>query len=110
MRAGSLRERVAIQTNTPSQDAYGQPVESWATTATVWASIEAVTGLERAMTSQQQQVIAEAVYRITIRWRSSVSVKQRLVWTIRNRTFAIESIQDGTGRHEIVLLCREVQS
>jgi SPP1 family predicted phage head-tail adaptor len=112
MRAGPLRERLALQTNTPVQDSYGQPVESWSTTATVWASVERSTGTERAMTSQEQVVIGEAVFRIRIRWRGSVSVsvKQRLVWTVRSRTFAIEAVLDGSGREEILLLCREVQS
>jgi SPP1 family predicted phage head-tail adaptor len=110
MQAGRMRERVAIQTNTPSQDAYGQPVESWATSATVWAEIVATAnGTERAEAGGQQ-VIAESLYRITIRWRDDVSVKQRVVWTVRSRTFEIENIQDGSGRETIVLLCREVQA
>ncbi len=110
MRAGPLRERLALQTNTPVQDSYGQPVEGWATVATVWGAVERSTGTERAMTSQQQVVIGEAVFRIRIRWRGSVSVKQRLVWTVRNRTFDVETVLDGSGREEILLLCREVQS
>ena len=110
MRAGPLRERLALQTNAPSQDSYGQPLESWSTTATVWGAVESASGTERAMTSQEQVVIGEAVFRIRIRWRGSVSVKQRLVWTVRSRTFEIEAVLDGSGREEIVLLCREVQS
>lgn len=35
--AGSLNKRIILQSNTPAQDAYGAPIESWTTLATVWA-------------------------------------------------------------------------
>jgi SPP1 family predicted phage head-tail adaptor len=109
MKAGELRERVAIQTDTPTQDAYGELVAGWATAASVWAAIAPVGGSE-GFRGGDQQVIAEANYRVRVRWRDDLSVGQRVVWTVRSRTFEIESIQDGTGRSEIVLLCREVQA
>jgi SPP1 family predicted phage head-tail adaptor len=104
MQAGQLRHRIAIQTNTPSQDSYGQPVESWATAATVWAAVEMLGGRER-MTAQQME--SEASVRFRIR-RRDVNAQQRVSWD--GRIFDIEAItHDPTNRRETVLLCSEVQ-
>ena len=48
MRAGSLRHRVTIQRYELVVDEYGGPLrrESWKDVATVWASVEAVSGRE----------------------------------------------------------------
>jgi hypothetical protein len=48
--------------NTPTQDAYGQPVEGWTTVATVWAAVDMLTGREL-FTAQQAQ--SEATVRMT---------------------------------------------
>ena len=32
-----LDRRIALETNTPSQDTYGDPIESWGALDTVWA-------------------------------------------------------------------------
>jgi len=112
MQIGKLRERVAIQTNTPTIDAMGQRVAGWATVATVWAAVEAEPGgpggNERTRNGEET-LVAEARVRVRMRWRV-LSPLQRLVWTVRSRTFEVESVQDGTGRREIVALCREVQT
>jgi SPP1 family predicted phage head-tail adaptor len=104
MQAGNLRHRIAIQTNTPTQDSYGQPVESWATVATVWAAVDMLTGREL-YTAQQAQ--SEVNVRMTIR-RRDVDAKQRVSWD--SRTFDVESvIHDPTNNRMTQLLCREVQ-
>ena len=48
MRAGSLRHRVTIQRYELVVDEYGAPLrrESWKDVATVWASVDAVSGRE----------------------------------------------------------------
>lgn len=104
MQAGNLRHRIAIQTNTPTQDSYGQPVESWATVATVWAAVDMLTGREL-YTAQQAQ--SEANVRMTIR-RRDVDAKQRVSWD--GRIFDVESvIHDATNNRMTQLLCKEVQ-
>ena len=35
--AGKLDRQILIEQNTPVQDGFGQPIESWGTLATVWA-------------------------------------------------------------------------
>ena len=65
MQAGKLRHRVVVETNTRTQDAQGQPVASWATAATVWASIEPLSGAERL---QGAEVESTVTHRITMRY------------------------------------------
>lgn len=106
MQAGLLRHRVAIQTNTPSQDAYGEPIPSWATTATRWAAVEPVSGRETGLAGDQQ-VEAARLVRIRVRRLDGVSVTQRVSWD--SRLFDIESIvHDPTNNRWNVLYCREV--
>lgn len=104
MRAGDLRHRIAIQTNTPSQDSYGQPVESWATSATVWAAVDMLGGREL-FTAQQAE--SRATVRFTIR-RRDVTAQQRISWD--GRVFGVESIiHDATNNRQTQLYCFEVQ-
>lgn len=108
MQAGKLRERIAIQTNTPVVNALGERVPGWATAATVWAAVEALDGNEQER-SGGPVLVAEARVQVRMRWRVLTPL-QRLVWTVRSRTFLVESVQDGTGRREIVALCKEIQA
>lgn len=104
MRAGKLRHRIAIQTNTPSVDAYGQPVEGWATSATVWAEVEMLSGREL---MAAQQVESQASVRFTIR-RRDVTARQRVSWD--GRLFGVEAIiHDPSNARTTQLLCSEVQ-
>lgn len=104
MRAGNLRHRIAIQTNTPSVDAYGQPVEGWATVATVWAEVVMLSGREL---MAAQQVESQASVRVTIR-RRDVDARQRVSWD--GRLFGVEAIiHDPSNRRTTQLLCSEVQ-
>jgi SPP1 family predicted phage head-tail adaptor len=44
MNPGELRHQVEVQTNTPTKDSHGSEVDSWATTSTIWASVQTLTG------------------------------------------------------------------
>lgn len=104
MQAGAMRHRIAIQTNTPTQDSYGEPVVSWGTVATVWAAVEMLSGRELFVA---QQTESAATVRFRIR-RRDVDAKQRVSWD--GRTFGVESvIHDETNRRETLLLCKENQ-
>ena len=104
MRAGRLRHQVAIQTATTAQDAYGQPVKTWATTATVWGAVEPIGGKE-AYRAQAER--ADLSHLVVIRYRSGVTPMTRILFG--TRTMDIESVVDPEERHrELHLLCREV--
>jgi SPP1 family predicted phage head-tail adaptor len=110
MLVGALRERVTIQSATLQQDSYGEPIATWSnlvTTPTVWANIRSKAGGER-FVSGGEQVIAQLIHTVTIRHRTDVTVKMRLLEG--SRVFLIENMYDPTGRNEYIALeCTEVQ-
>ena len=85
MQPGDLDRRITIQQNTPTQDGAGQPIESWADLATVWAEVVPVGGSE---TFQAKQTGAEAVAKFRIRYRGDVLRKMRVVYDSDNYDIA----------------------
>jgi len=76
MQVGTLDRRVTIQTNTPTQDAYGEPIESWSTFATVWAKRGDVRGRER-FASEQELATRTATFRMY--WLDGVHERMQIV-------------------------------
>lgn len=104
--AGRLDKRVTLQQATSARDGHGQPVQTWSPVATVWAAIHPLRGGER---FAAQQFAAETTHRVTIRYRSGVSVQMRVVYG--SRVFRIENAIDPKERHEqLELMCAEVLS
>ena len=102
--AGRLDKRVTLQSATSARDGHGQAVETWSDVATVWAAVEPIRGREF---FAAQQVSAETTHRVTMRWRSGVSPKWRVVFG--GRTFRIESVINVREKNErIELMCVEV--
>lgn len=105
MQAGQLRHRVVIEHNTPTQDIYGQPIESWGALATVWGAVEPLAGAEF---FSAQQFQAEVDTRIRIRYRTGITPKMRVMWS--DRIFEIDTvIEPKSQRRELHLMCTEVQ-
>lgn len=105
MRAGSLRHRVMLQRQPVVVDDYGGAVKDapWEDVATVWASLEAVSGREF---FASQQVQSEVTHKITIRFRPGVAADMRIVYG--GRVFGIVApLPDNRGTR-LVLMCREV--
>ena len=104
MMIGRLRHRITIQTRTQTQDAYGQPSDTWSTLATVWARIEDARGNERLAALQ---VRAEVSRMVTIRYLSTVTERCRVVWG--DRTLEIVEIVVPENRNaEMRLMCKEI--
>ncbi len=82
---GRLDRRIVIEQSTPAQDSSGQPVESWAELATVWAEVVPVGGSE---IFQAKQFGAETVKKFRIRWRGDVTAKMRVVYDSANYDIA----------------------
>lgn len=99
--AGRLRDRVTIQTKSVTRDAYGAEVVTWATLATVWASVESLSGREY---MAAQQVNAERVQRVVIRDRDDVMPHMRV--THRGRTMNIDAILKRDLDH-LYLMCSD---
>lgn len=104
MRAGQLRSRVAIQSLGASLDAYGDPSGSWSTDATVWASVDPVSGSEQVIGDELSGVVT---HKVTTRYRSGVTPANRL--TYDSRTLSIVEVRNWQERGiRLELLCREV--
>ena len=104
MRAGRLRHQVTIQGLTTAPDAYGDIVETWTDTATVWAEVVPLSGKEY---YAARQVSAEVDVRVTIRYRTGIKPAMRVKYG--TSLLDIQSVIDVGGRKdELQLLCREV--
>jgi len=99
--AGRLRDRVTIQTKSITRDAYGAEVVTWATLATVWASVESLSGREY---MAAQQINAERVQRVVIRDRDDVMPHMRV--THRGRVMNIDAILKRDLDH-LYLMCSD---
>lgn len=109
MRAGLLRNRVYIQQKTASQNAAGEPVYTWTTLYTAWASIEPVRATETIAATAPVQAVT---HKIGMRYRHSVTPEMRVSWTDRTqstRLFDIESVIEPFKRGErLELMVREL--
>lgn len=102
--AGLLDRRITLQNSTFTQNSIGEAVLSWTNFATVWASVEPISGREF---WAMQQVHAEVTVRIRIRYLAGVVPKMRVIGT-GSKVFNIEAIinpADNNGHLE--LLCSE---
>jgi len=103
MRIGRLRHRLALQSVSTAQDEYGQPIETFATYATVWGMLEPLQAREL-LTAQQQN--AEITHHAIIRYNSNVAITNRI--SFDSRTFEIVSLTNAMERNaRIELLLKE---
>lgn len=78
IRAGLLRERVTLQTETRTADGGGGYVSDWTPAAVVWARVEVLSGREIAIA---QQLESAMTHRVTIRHRTGIdAAATRLAW------------------------------
>ena len=94
MQAGRLRNLGAIEQNTPTRDAIGGEVASWAAFVSGWwFELLPVSGAERV---RGRTVHAQANYLAIGRYTSGVTTKMRL--TLGSRIFDILAALDPDGR------------
>ena len=104
MNAGSLRHRFAIKTAQETTDSFGVTVETPITFATVWASIEPLSGREL---FQAQQVQAEVTHRVRMRYLAGVTAKMKGYYGTRE--FQILSVANRDERNrELEIMCKEL--
>jgi len=101
--AGTLKDRVTIQSVTETRSSSGQVNETWGTFATRWASVEPLQGREF---FESQQVNADVTTRVRLRYLEGVTPKMRVLY--KTRTFNITSVVNVEERSiETKLLCTE---
>ena len=101
--AGRLRHQITIEHPVESQDAAGEPVKSWAPipNGITWAEKLDLTGREL---FQAQQTSGEVTTQFTLRHRTDVDARMRVVSC--DELYSIEAPLDPDGRRErTILLC-----
>jgi len=76
MRAGRLRHRLQIQSLAYARNNEGGNTPTWSTVATVWGSIEPLSGREL---TEAQQVNTRASVRIRMRKYAGLTTEHRIV-------------------------------
>lgn len=61
MQAGKLNRRVTVKELSDTQDAAGQPVQTWADVATVWAHIRHLSGVESIKADADTSVVKASI-------------------------------------------------
>ncbi|WP_442965062.1 phage head closure protein [Pseudomonas sp. JS3066] len=87
MRAGKLRHRITFQARQLGADDFGQPSQSWLEIATVWASVEPISGRELLAA---QQVHGETTHRIRCRYLEGITSSARVLFG--SRVFDIQTL------------------
>lgn len=98
MKAGSLDQRISIETPVAVEDALGQDARAWLPLADVWA--EAKEQLGREFLAGDYKAEEKVAFRI--RWRA-VDSAARVVWNARN--YRIESTTGTRRSGELWLHC-----
>ena len=78
---GGLDHRIVLQTNTPTNDSYGDPIESWATLDTVWAGKMSAKAVEK-FTGEKLTGFRQIAWEI--RYRSDLDHLARVVYDSEN--------------------------
>ena len=106
MRIGPMRKRGAIQSASNTRDDYGEPIPSWSTDATVWASIEPLNGRE--LVSAQQQH-AETTHRVRMRYQPGTTVTAAKRLLFGSRVLEIISVINRKEKKRMLeILCKEI--
>ena len=112
MDIGKLNRRIQIQSQTPSQDAAGQELQSWSTIYTCWAEI---TIQKSQLIYSTAEFISKVVTRVTMRWTSSVVINpsMRIVYTEATtgvvHTYEIQAVLNTDQRNrELILMAYEL--
>lgn len=101
---GRKRNRVTIQQQRVTYNAYNEPIITYEDVATVWAEIKPLAGREF---WAAQQVNAEVTGEIRIRYRSGIT--PTMIVKFGSRVFEILSLYDSyERRQELVLRVKEV--
>ena len=104
MKTGSLRHRITIQKSLSSRDSFGADVPDWEDVATVWASVEPLSGREF---FAAKQINAEISTKITLRYLTGVQSEMRIVF--KDRVFNIITVINSEERNiSLVLMCKEL--
>lgn len=104
MMAGGLKRRITLQQHGTGADELGQPVLTWVDVATIYASIEPLSGRELLAA---QAVQSEVSHKITIRYQPQFAnpkamAAMRIIYN--SRVFNIHASIDVNDGHRMIEL------
>lgn len=106
MRAATLDRRVRIESRSPSQDGIGQPVDTWASVATVWANLKTNTGVGAVRSDADVSIVKAS---IRIRHRDDVAEGMRAVMIDTGDAYLIKSILPVGRKEALDLVCEKAK-
>ena len=102
--AGKLRHRITLQTPVEARNGYNEAITTWSTVATVWASVEPISGREF---FAAEHVQSEVTHRVRMRWQSGITPDMRVLFD--SRVLKVEAVINyGERRTDLQLMCQEV--
>lgn len=103
MNAGTLKDRVTIQRYTADVDPAWGATPGWTDITEVWADVTPTGGTEK---SDNAGIQTSNTHRVSLRYRSDLTSKDRLVY--RGRKLEIVSVLDVDGaKRELLIEARE---
>ena len=103
MFTGKLNRRIVIEDNTPVQSSTGEPVEGWATFATVWAEMMKPSVAERYI-GDQFAGFRGIVWRV--RYRSDITNLMRVVYSSVN--YDITGVYEMGYKRDLLIVSEAV--
>lgn len=113
MNVGKLNRRIEIQSQSTSQDSFGQPMTTWTTILCTWAALD-IQGSQ--LLYSTSEFMSKTAWRITIRWQPSVIItpNQRVIYIDSlgsPHTYEIEAVlNDKAANKLITLMCYELET
>jgi SPP1 family predicted phage head-tail adaptor len=101
---GRLRERVTVQIASGATNTLGETVLTWASSSSVWASVEGVSAREAIAAAQQDVTLT---HKVRLRYLPGLDQNMRFAW--RGRTLEIVSLLEHGNRSEHEAICQEVR-
>lgn len=99
LNAGRLRHRLELQSHATTVDSAGQESTAWTTYATVWGSIEPLSGKEY---ERGSAIYGQTVCRIVIRYRNDVALTHRI--SHASKVYNLREIRDLNTRNRVLHL------
>ena len=101
--AGNLTDRIVIEQASETRNAVGEVTLSWATFATVWADVQALSGREA---ERYGQMVGFTGHKVTIRQLAGVKPAMRILYQ-GSRTLEIGAINEYERGWYLELICTE---
>ncbi|MGB4064250.1 MAG: phage head closure protein [Azonexus sp.] len=102
--AGHLTERINIEQRPTTQDAIGQPVETWSLVAAVWASIRHPSGLSAIKADADVSIVKAS---IRIRFRAGIDAGMRVVHSAT--IYDIKAVLPNRAGGYVDLVCEVIK-